>query len=80
MQRRDFITVLGGTAVAWPLAARGQQAATTVIARKTIGVLSTGPSPSATSVSLDAFYQKLRELGYTEGQSAIIEQRYGDTW
>src|SRR5439155_1740612 len=71
MRRREFITALGAAA-ALPIVARAQQAG------KVIGVLSPGPSVSAPSISLDAFYQKLHELGYSEGQNIAIERRYGD--
>ena len=70
MKRRSFIVGIGALA-AWPPVARAQ-------ARKTIGVLSPGPSTSKNSVSLDAFYQKLQEMGYIEGQNITIERRYGD--
>ena len=70
MKRRSFIVGIGALA-AWPPVARAQ-------ARKTIGVLSPGPSTPTNSVSLDAFYQKLQELGYTEGRNITIERRYGD--
>ena len=63
MKRREFITMLGGAAVAWPLAARAQQASR--IPR--IGMLSPGPYELA--ATLDAFQQAVRELGYTEGQN-----------
>jgi putative ABC transport system substrate-binding protein len=71
MQRRDFLGVLGGAA-AWPLAARAQQ--TRTVPR--IGILM--PGPSVLSASLNAFYQGLHELGYTEGQNIAIERRYGE--
>jgi putative ABC transport system substrate-binding protein len=71
MRRREFIGFVGGAA-AWPVMARAQQVG------KVIGILFPGASVSARSTSLDAFYQKLRELGYTEGQNTAIERRYGD--
>jgi putative ABC transport system substrate-binding protein len=72
MKRREFITLIGGAAVVWPLAARGQQGAK--VAR--IGYLVTGSleSPEA-RVMVDAFRQGLRERGYVEGQSIVIEYR-----
>ena len=72
MRRREFISLLGGAAVAWPLAARAQQG--TKVAR--IGYLLTGSleSPEMRSV-LDAFRQGLREYGYVEGQTIVIEYR-----
>jgi putative tryptophan/tyrosine transport system substrate-binding protein len=76
MQRREFITLLGGTAAAWPLAARAQQA--TKVPR--IGILSPGRSelPDPTLNMLNAFLQGLHELGYTEGQNLAIERQYAD--
>jgi putative ABC transport system substrate-binding protein len=71
MRRREFIGLVGGAA-AWPVMARAQQIG------KVIGILFPGASVSGRSTSLDAFYQKLRELGYTEGQNTAIERRYGD--
>jgi putative ABC transport system substrate-binding protein len=69
LRRRDFITLLGGAAAAWPLAARAQQAAKP----RTIGVLGTGlPSWIA------AFTQRLTELGWSEGRSVAILYRVTD--
>jgi len=59
IRRRQFITLLGGAAAAWPLAARAQQAAK----RPTIGFLGTN-TPSAQSQWTAAFVQRLRELGW----------------
>jgi ABC-type uncharacterized transport system substrate-binding protein len=72
MRRRDFITLLGGAA-AWPLAARAQQG------RKlpTIGFLGAGSALAERSWS-DAFVQRLRELGWIEGRTVIIEFRWAE--
>jgi putative tryptophan/tyrosine transport system substrate-binding protein len=73
MKRRDFITLLGGAAAAWPVAARGQQPGKL----PTIGYL--GQSTSAVeSQLLGAFVQRLGELGWVEGRTVAIELRWGE--
>ena len=71
--RRDFITLLGGAAVAWPLAARAQQTGKLA----TIGLLGTA-TPATWSLSIAAFVQRLRELGWIEGRNLAIEYRWAE--
>jgi putative ABC transport system substrate-binding protein len=73
MRRRDFLTLLGGAAALWPLAARAQSPGKVW----RIGVLET-TSMSLNAANLDAFRQGLRELGYVEGRNIIIEYRSAD--
>jgi putative ABC transport system substrate-binding protein len=73
MRRREFITLLSGTAAGWPLAARAQQPAKV----PTIGFL--GPStPSADGPWVAAFVRRLRELGWIEGRTVAIEYRWAE--
>ena len=71
MRRREFITLVGGAAVTWPLAARAQQA------RKvpTVGFLGQS-TPLGESERAAAFAQRLRELGWVEGRTIAIEYRW----
>jgi ABC-type uncharacterized transport system substrate-binding protein len=75
LNRRDFITLLGGTAVAWPLAARAQQQ------RKIwrVGFLAIPLRPAVLESSrYGAFAQGMRELGYVEGDNLAIEYRFAE--
>jgi putative tryptophan/tyrosine transport system substrate-binding protein len=73
MKRREFITLLGGAAVAWPLAARAQQ--TGKMSR--IGYLGSS-SPSLEPHYVEAFRQKLRDLGHVDGENIAIEYRWAE--
>src|SRR5262245_22873344 len=73
LRRREFITLLGGAAAAWPLAARAQQR--TKVWR--IGLISGGSRASAFDV-VAAFPQGMRDLGYVEGNDFIMEWRFAE--
>src|SRR5262249_62186584 len=62
MKRREFITLLGGAAAAWPLAARAQQ-----------------PAPDVTADYLRGFHQGLRDGGYIEDQTVLVDYRWART-
>jgi ABC-type uncharacterized transport system substrate-binding protein len=73
MRRREFITLLGGAAAAWPLAARAQQAHSV----RRIGFLSAQPANDADAqANVTAFLQALQQLGWTEGRNVRIDQRW----
>jgi putative ABC transport system substrate-binding protein len=74
MRRRDFITLLGGAAAAWPLAARAQQ----VDRMRRIGVLMPlGADDPVSQIRLAAFLQGLKELHWTDGSNVRIDYRSG---
>ena len=75
LKRREVITLLGGAAAAWPLAAHAQQTGKA----PTIGFLA-GQSPSAMVHLVTAFTQRLRELGWIEGRNIAIEHRWVEGW
>jgi putative ABC transport system substrate-binding protein len=73
MRRREFITLLGGAVVAWPLAARAQQSGKL----PTIGFLVSG-TPSTQRAWTAAFVKRLHELGWIEGRTIAIEFRWAE--
>ena len=79
MKRRAFITLLGGAAAAWPLAAHAQQAGDRESAGQMPRVGWLWPGRSAgNSSEFAGFQQGLRELGYVEGKNIIVEYRFGE--
>jgi len=71
--RRKFLATLGGAAVAWPLAARGQQPSKLPM----IGVIG-GGTPSTHGQLIAGFVQRLRELGWIEDRTVAIEYRWAE--
>jgi putative ABC transport system substrate-binding protein len=71
MNRRDVITLLGGAAAAWPVAARAQQPAKVPL----VGVIVSASPPHPFA---DAFWRGLHALGYSQGQNIKVEFRYTD--
>src|SRR5436190_21536810 len=69
MNRREFMSLLGGAAVAWPLAARAQQSERV----RTIGILASQPLPP-----IQRFARKQRDYGYIEGQNLRLVSRFAE--
>src|SRR5215470_11160447 len=74
VRRREFITLLGGAAATWPLAARAQQPAKPA----RLGYIWIGPKDSEHSTR-DGLRQGLRDLGYVEGRDYVLEERYAES-
>jgi putative ABC transport system substrate-binding protein len=73
VRRREFITLLGGAAVGWPVAASAQ----TQPKIPRVGFVF-GTTPTAATHLIEAFRQGLRELGYVEGQTIVVEVRWAE--
>jgi len=73
LRRRDFVALLGG-AVAWPVAARAQQADRV----RRVGVLGLGPDNPVSGPGYQVFVSELRKLGFTEGQNVVVDYRRTD--
>jgi len=73
LRRREFVTLLGGAAAAWPLTARTQQAGKL----PTIGFLG-GPTASTAGQWVTVFRERLRELGWIEGRTVTLEVRWAE--
>jgi putative ABC transport system substrate-binding protein len=73
MQRREFITLLGGAAAVWPLSARGQQPER----MRRISVFTGAADNTNAQARLAEFLQRLQELGWVDGRNMRIDYRWG---
>jgi putative ABC transport system substrate-binding protein len=71
LKRREFITLLGGAAAAWPLAARAQKAGKVI----RIGFIGASLNSSAMAAQYQAFLTELHDLGFSEGRNIIVDYR-----
>jgi ABC-type uncharacterized transport system substrate-binding protein len=74
MKRREFITLLGGAAAAWPLTAHSQEPSRV----RLIGILINVPVSEGQQASVAAFLKALRQLGWTEGRNLRIDIRWAE--
>src|SRR5215831_13013990 len=72
LKRREFISLLGGAAAAWPIAARGQEG------MRRVGMISGIADEAGTRARLAAFLPALQRLGWTEGRNVQFEYRWGN--
>ena len=73
MRRRDFISLIGSTAVAWPLAARAQQSTNKI---PLVGVLWHAGIAEEEDVYLSVLVKAFNDLGYVEGKNIHLDQRF----
>jgi putative ABC transport system substrate-binding protein len=73
LRRRDFVTLLGGAAVGWPLAARAQQSERV----RLVGILMGSADNAEIQSRIDAFVHTFQELGWIEGRNVRIDLRWG---
>jgi putative ABC transport system substrate-binding protein len=76
MQRRDFIRLLGGAAVAWPFAARAQQSDRV---RRTVVLMAATADDADYQARIAAFQQGLQQLGWSDGRNVHVDIRWATT-
>ena len=72
MKRREFVALVGGAAIPWPISARAQTPP------KRLGILQGGRGGDTVSLSEEPFLSELAKLGYVEGRNLIVERRYAE--